>query len=225
MTTEIQRRRGTTAQHSTFTGADGEITIDTDKKTVVVHDGLTAGGIPLAKESDLISSLSDLSVTATVAELNILDGATITTTELNYLDIATLGTSEASKAVTADTNGNVKLQEELQATTYLETVVALSGTSVTVDCDEGNNFTLTTSGNTTFTFDYSGVNLTTNDSYAFTLRVTAGGTHTLSWPASVDWPGGTAPNAPASGETDVFVFYTVDGGTNWYGFRAGDAMA
>ena len=39
------------------------------------------------------------------------------------------------------------------------------------------------------------------------------------------WPGGTAPDAPASGETDVFVFYTVDGGTNWYGFQAGDALA
>ena len=169
--------------------------------------------------------LTSIGVTATTAELNILDGATITTAELNYNDIAALGTSEASKVVTADANGNVKLQEELQVTAYIETVVALSGTSVTVDCDEANSFTLTTSGNTTFTFSYAGVNLTTNDAYGFTLRVTAGGTHTLSWPASVDWPGGTAPDAPASGETDVFVFYTVDGGTNWYGFQAGDALA
>lgn len=48
MATQIQRRRGTTAQHSTFTGALGELTVDTDKKTVVVHDGITAGGSPLA---------------------------------------------------------------------------------------------------------------------------------------------------------------------------------
>ena len=48
MATQIQRRRGTTAQHSTFTGALGELTVDTDKKTVVVHDGSTAGGFPLA---------------------------------------------------------------------------------------------------------------------------------------------------------------------------------
>jgi hypothetical protein len=164
-------------------------------------------------------------LTATTTELNTLDGITATTAELNYNDISALGTSEASKVVTADANGNVKMQEELQVTAYLETVVALSGTSVTVDCDEGNSFTLTTSGNTTFTFDYSGVNLTTNDSYGFTLKVTAGGTHTLSWPASVDWPGGTAPDAPASGETDVFVFYTVDGGVTWFGFQAGDALA
>jgi RNase P/RNase MRP subunit p29 len=47
----IQFRRGTTAQHSTFTGLQGEITVDTTKKTVVVHDGSTAGGIPLATAS------------------------------------------------------------------------------------------------------------------------------------------------------------------------------
>ena len=47
----IQLRRGTTAQHSAFTGLVGEITVDTDKDTIVVHDGSTAGGIPLAKES------------------------------------------------------------------------------------------------------------------------------------------------------------------------------
>lgn len=48
---------------------------------------------------------------------------------------------------------------------------------------------------------------------------------TVSYPSSVDWAGGTAPDAPAVGETDVLVFYTDDGGTNWYGFQAGDAMA
>lgn len=47
---EIARRRGTTAQHATFTGAAGEITIDTDKDTAVVHDGSTAGGNPLVAE-------------------------------------------------------------------------------------------------------------------------------------------------------------------------------
>jgi hypothetical protein len=52
MTTAIKRRRGTTVQHSTFTGLEGELTVDTTKKTVVVHDGSTAGGIPLAKEGN-----------------------------------------------------------------------------------------------------------------------------------------------------------------------------
>lgn len=48
---------------------------------------------------------------------------------------------------------------------------------------------------------------------------------TFNYPTAVDWPSGTAPDAPAVGETDVLVFYTEDGGTTYYGFQAGDAMA
>lgn len=50
MTTIVKRRGGTTAEHADFTGAARELTVDTDKKTVVVHDGATKGGIPLARE-------------------------------------------------------------------------------------------------------------------------------------------------------------------------------
>lgn len=52
----IQLRRGTTAQHATFTGLVGEVTVDTDKDTLVVHDGVTAGGYPLAKKSEVATS-------------------------------------------------------------------------------------------------------------------------------------------------------------------------
>ena len=52
----MQLRRGTTAQHSAFTGLSGEVTVDTDKKTIVVHDGSTAGGIPLAKSSEVVTA-------------------------------------------------------------------------------------------------------------------------------------------------------------------------
>lgn len=45
--TQVQRRRGTTAEHATFVGAVGELTVDLNKKTVVVHDGVTPGGNPL----------------------------------------------------------------------------------------------------------------------------------------------------------------------------------
>ena len=51
MSIEIRRRGDTTEAHANFIGADREITIDTDKKTVVVHDGKTAGGFPLAREN------------------------------------------------------------------------------------------------------------------------------------------------------------------------------
>jgi hypothetical protein len=47
MSTILKHRRGTTAQHASFTGAVGEITVDTDKDTAVVHDGTTVGGFPL----------------------------------------------------------------------------------------------------------------------------------------------------------------------------------
>jgi len=49
MSKQVRFRRGTTAQHATFTGIAGEVTVDTDKKTVVVHNGTTAGGIPMAR--------------------------------------------------------------------------------------------------------------------------------------------------------------------------------
>lgn len=47
MSREVKRRRGSSAQHVTFVGAIGEITIDLTKNTVVVHDGSTPGGLPL----------------------------------------------------------------------------------------------------------------------------------------------------------------------------------
>lgn len=52
MSTEIKRRRGTTTQHASFTGALGELTVDTTKDVVVVHDGSTAGGWPMAHGLD-----------------------------------------------------------------------------------------------------------------------------------------------------------------------------
>ena len=60
MATQVQFRRGTTAQTSTFTGATAEITIDTDKEVVVVHDGVTAGGYPLARESALTANVASI---------------------------------------------------------------------------------------------------------------------------------------------------------------------
>jgi hypothetical protein len=50
--TELKLRRGTTTDHQSFTGAEGEITIDTSKDTLVVHDGTTVGGHPLSKASE-----------------------------------------------------------------------------------------------------------------------------------------------------------------------------
>ena len=81
MATQVQRRKGTTVQHSTFTGASAELTVDSTKNTVVVHDGATAGGFPLAKESG--SALSPSSVTLSGGTANgvaYLNGSKVLTT-------------------------------------------------------------------------------------------------------------------------------------------------
>ncbi len=58
MARQIQIRRGTTLENDNFTGAIGEITMDTDAKTLRVHDGETPGGVALAKESEILDIAS-----------------------------------------------------------------------------------------------------------------------------------------------------------------------
>jgi hypothetical protein len=48
----VRLRRSTTAQHQSFAGAEGELTYDTNKKTVVVHDGNTDGGFPMRQAEE-----------------------------------------------------------------------------------------------------------------------------------------------------------------------------
>jgi len=48
-TTQVQFRKGTTTEHAQFTGANAEITVDTQKKTAVVHDGTDVGGFELQR--------------------------------------------------------------------------------------------------------------------------------------------------------------------------------
>jgi RNase P/RNase MRP subunit p29 len=69
----LKLRRGTTSQHSSFTGAEGEVTVDTTKDTLVVHDGSTAGGVPIAKESavNLKANLASPTFTGTVTTANV----------------------------------------------------------------------------------------------------------------------------------------------------------
>jgi hypothetical protein len=101
-----------------------------------------------------------------------------------------------------------------------ERVGSISGT--TLDLSTGNVFSDAPATSPTYVFSNPPA---TGTAYGFTLKVTPSATVTVTWPASVDWAGGTAPTAPASGETDVYAFYTQDGGTTYYGFQAGDAMA
>lgn len=94
--------------------------------------------------------------------------------------------------------------------------------SSTLDLSTGSVFADAPSANVTYVFSNPPASGT---ACSFTLKVTPSATVTVTWPVSVNWSGGTAPTAPASGETDVYAFYTTDSGTTYYGFQAGDALA
>ena len=192
---------------------------------------LIAAGSALADGTIEVADISDL--TATAAELNLLDGVTATTTELNYVDGVTsaIQTQLDAKLETVDIStytGDVDITGELIVDSYNETYVAVTSTSnaTTVDCEAGNTFMHTLTENTTFTFSNPPASGT---AYTMTLEViqdaSASG-YTVTWPTSVDWPAATAPTLSADANAvDVFVFTTRDGGTTWYGFTAGQGIA
>jgi len=95
-------------------------------------------------------------------------------------------------------------------TNFYGSITAVSASAI--DCSLGNYFTKTASGALTWTI----TNVPSSRSFSFILRLTNGGTGTQTWPASVKWPGGTAPTLTASG-VDVLGFITEDGGTTWRG--------
>ena len=91
MAKKLQLRRGTTSQHSSFTGAEGEVTVDTDKEAIVVHDGSTAGGFPMARSTTVD---------------NIISGDTIPTTKVTAMSANDMDLDDGeyfTKTVTANT--------------------------------------------------------------------------------------------------------------------------
>lgn len=85
MPTQVQYRGGTTAETATFTGANKEITVDTDKRVPVVHDGATPGGFPLQR--------------ARVAD--VFDVAGVVTMDFDMVDVGQLDTTLTALTVTA----------------------------------------------------------------------------------------------------------------------------
>ena len=92
---------------------------------------------------------------------------------------------------------------------YKENITAMG--ALEVDCSQGNYFTKTIAGNSTFTF----ANVPTGCAYAFTLELTHS-SGTVTWPGSVKFPADTAPTLTA-GKTHLFMFITDDGGTRFRG--------
>jgi len=67
MAIQVKFRRGSSGQHYSFTGANGEITVDTTNKTLRVHDGVTVGGTRLAKFNEIGAASANLqSITTNV---------------------------------------------------------------------------------------------------------------------------------------------------------------
>jgi len=98
----------------------------------------------------------------------------------------------------------------------LQAVVKTSvSATTTLDLTEGNFFTVLAGGSTTYVFANPPVSSTNGPAAGgFVLELQNGGAATVTWPSTVDWPGGTAPTLTASG-FDVIVCITDDGGTNW----------
>jgi len=91
-----------------------------------------------------------------------------------------------------------------------------TNTLATFDLETANFFTATSTGATTWAFTNP---VTSGDFCGIITELTNGGAYTQAWPASVDWPGGTAPTLTTSGK-DLLVFVTRDAGTTWNGMAA-----
>jgi hypothetical protein len=201
-----------------------DLSITATASELNIMDGVTATTAELNIMDGVTSTATELNildgVTSTAAELNKLDGYTGAVADLNRTDITTEGTSEASKVVTADSNGvvtfdNGKIEES--------TAITSSSNAATINLRDGDNFTHTLSENVTYTFSNPAASGKVS---AFTLKVIQDSSaRTITWPTSVDWASATAPTLTStSGGVDVFVFTTYDGGTIYYGFTAGQAM-
>ena len=136
-------------------------------------------------------------------------------------------------AVTLNYNNNLKFATNdlgvaitgaVKPTTYQETYVSKSAAStVTCDLATANHFAVTIDQATTFAFSNPP---SSGTSFAFTLIITQHSTAAaLTWPNTVDWAGGSAPDAAGNNEVQAYGFITRDGGTTYYGFLGGTAIA
>ena len=132
----------------------------------------------------------------------------------------TLGLTQASGIVTSDANGVVSFDN---GTIEEVTTVTSSSNAATINLQDGNLFEHDLTENVTYTFSNPAAS---GRASSFVLKVIQDSSaRTITWPSSVDWPAATAPTLTATNNgVDVFVFFTIDGGTTYYGFVAGQAL-
>lgn len=155
MPTQVQFRRGTATQNNNFTGAAGEISVNSSNDSLRIHDGSTAGGHELAKanlsNTSGISSLSvqNLNVTglSTFAGITTVTRPTLFTNQLSVSGISTLqgllNVGVAGTVITATTVGKVGINSTIPVYTLDVGGIINSSTDVRI----GGISVLTTSSN------------------------------------------------------------------------------
>ena len=129
MATQVQFRRGTTAEHSGFKGAEGEVTVDTSLKTVVIHDAITNGGFPVLRQDGSNSQFERGSTTNCALKFAGDFNTGIISPAADEIALVTGGSSH----LTIDANG---------AATFTGNVQVDGTLSVTGSFDSGENLAL-----------------------------------------------------------------------------------
>lgn len=149
----VQLRRGTSAQNNAFTGAVGEITVDTDRNSIRVHDGNTAGGTETAR-----TDLSNIDFTAN-STVSFLDSAGGTTVKLTGVANPANPQDVATKAYVDSAGASEILLSELGDTDLNDTVAYADGQIMLYDAGSGKWWNRAMSGDATIT-DLGEVTLT-----------------------------------------------------------------
>lgn len=108
----IQQFRGTTAQHKTYKGLPGELTVDTDKHVVVVHDGSTAGGHPTVPDKFLLKSMGGILTFNDGAEAPLQGDSIAVEIDLTALEDALGGSLTAGEGITITEEGVIQVDQE-----------------------------------------------------------------------------------------------------------------
>ena len=133
MATQVQFRRGTTGEHSGFTGAVGEVTVDTEKKVLCIHDATTAGGFPLLREDFSNSNLSLGSLGSCALKFVNDPDTGIMSTGQDQIQLVTGGvarlTIDSSGTISIPSNlivsGNLTVTGELDSSSQIALILAL----------------------------------------------------------------------------------------------------
>jgi len=118
---EVKLRRGTDTEHSSFTGAEGEVTVDTTNDTLRVHDGTTAGGVRLAKLSE-----AGLSAIANLSALGNVSGASAVPVAIDIKDEDAMTSNSATALATQQ---SIKAYVDSNAGIPTGTVSAFAGSA------------------------------------------------------------------------------------------------